>query len=95
MRAQPTVKVAPSRLVFVYNVDTFEITSVETDGPTTMIVVEVIVTANKHMHFIGHATDDSMPTAVDKVVTRLERQVVKAKERLKDHRRGDITGKTS
>ncbi|MFT7465135.1 MAG: putative sigma-54 modulation protein [Pseudohongiellaceae bacterium] len=57
-------------------------------------VVEVLVTADNHMHFVGHAMNDSMPTAVDKVVSRLERQVVKAKERLKDHKRGDVSGKT-
>ncbi len=58
-------------------------------------VVEVIVTANNHLHFVGHAVNDSMPSAVDKVVSRLERQVVKAKERMKDHKRGDTSGKVS
>lgn len=50
---------------------------------------EVIVTANQHMHFVGHATHDSAMACIDKVVDKLERQVVKAKERLKDHHRGE------
>jgi putative sigma-54 modulation protein len=58
-------------------------------------VVEVIVSANHHMHFVGHAINDSMMSAVDKVLSRLERQLIKAKERLKDHRRGDTPGKAS
>ncbi len=50
---------------------------------------EVIVSAPPHMHFVGHATHDSVMTSIDQVVAKLERQVVKAKERLKDHHRGD------
>ena len=56
-------------------------------------VVEVIASANHNMHFVGHATNDSMLAAVDKVLSRLERQLVKAKERLKNHRRGDSADK--
>lgn len=51
--------------------------------------VEVIVTANKHLHFVGHATNDNVMACIDKVADKLERQVVKAKERLKDHHRGE------
>jgi len=51
--------------------------------------VEVIVTANHQLHFVGHATHDSAMACIDKVVDKLERQVVKAKERMKDHRRGE------
>ena len=51
--------------------------------------VDVIVTANRHLHFVGHATDDNVLTCIDRVVDKLERQVVKAKERIKDHHRGD------
>ena len=51
---------------------------------------EVSVFANHHMHFVGHASSDSALASIDRVVDKLERQVVKAKERLKDsHRRGD------
>ncbi|GJM22325.1 MAG: hypothetical protein DHS20C15_22400 [Planctomycetota bacterium] len=51
--------------------------------------VEVIVTANHQLHFVGHASHDSALACIDSVVEKLERQVVKAKERLKDHHRGE------
>lgn len=51
--------------------------------------VEVIVTANNHMHFVGHAYHESVLACIDRVVDKLERQVIKAKERLRDHHRGD------
>lgn len=51
-------------------------------------IVEVLVTADNHMHFVGHAMDESVMACIDRVVDKLERQVVKAKERLKDHHRG-------
>jgi putative sigma-54 modulation protein len=50
--------------------------------------VEVIVSANHNMHFVGHAMNHSVMACIDRVVEKLERQVVKAKERLKDHHRG-------
>ena len=50
--------------------------------------VEVIVSANHNMHFVGHAMNHSVMACIDSVVEKLERQVVKAKERLKDHHRG-------
>ena len=55
--------------------------------------VEVIVSADNHMHFVGHVTDDSVMVCIDRVVDKLERQVVRAKERLKDHHRGDTVHK--
>ena len=51
--------------------------------------VEVNVTATNHLHFVGHATHDSALACIDSVVDKLERQVVKAKERLRDHHRGE------
>jgi putative sigma-54 modulation protein len=57
--------------------------------------VEVLVSANHHMHFVGHAVDDSVMTCIDRVVDKLERQVIRAKERLKDHHRGDNAHKAS
>lgn len=51
--------------------------------------VEVIVSANNHMSFIGHATESSVMACIDRAVDKVERQVVKAKERLKDHHRGE------
>ncbi len=50
---------------------------------------EILVSATHHMHFVGHATHDSVMASIDKVVDKLERQIVKAKERLRDHRRGE------
>lgn len=52
-------------------------------------VVEVIVSANKHLHLVGHASSENALAAIDKCIDRLERQVVKAKERLRDHHRGE------
>lgn len=49
---------------------------------------EVIVSA-PNMHLVGHATHDSVTAAIDSVVSKLERQVVRAKERMKDHHRGE------
>lgn len=52
-------------------------------------IVEVIVSANKNLHMVGHASHENAMAAIDKCVDRLERQVVKAKERLRDHHRGE------
>lgn len=51
---------------------------------------EIIVTAAPNMVFVGHSTNDSVMASVDSVVHKLERQVRKAKERLRDHHRGDV-----
>ena len=51
--------------------------------------VEIIVSANHHLRFVGHATHPSVMAAIDRVMEKLEKQVVKAKERMKDHHRGD------
>ncbi len=51
--------------------------------------VEVNVTASHHLHFVGHATNDSVMACIDSVCDKLERQIKKAKERLKDHHRGE------
>jgi len=48
---------------------------------------EMIVSASHNMRFVGHSADDSVLASIDSVIDKLERQVVKAKERLKDHRR--------
>lgn len=50
---------------------------------------EVLVSAPQNHHFVGHATNDSVMVAVDRVVEKLEKQVKRFKERLRDHRRGD------
>jgi putative sigma-54 modulation protein len=48
---------------------------------------EMIVSAAPNMRFVGHAAEESVLASIDSVMDKLERQVVKAKERLKDHRR--------
>ena len=50
---------------------------------------EVIVTANNHLRFVGQETHENALASIDRAVDKIERQVVKAKERLKDHHRGD------
>lgn len=51
---------------------------------------EIIVSAAPHMVFVGHATNDSVMASIDSVVHKLERQVRKAKDRLRDHHRGEV-----
>ncbi len=48
---------------------------------------EVILSGSHNLRLVGHATAHSVLAAIDSAVDKLERQVVKAKERLKDHRR--------
>ena len=56
--------------------------------------VDVHVYANHNLHFVGHASNESVMAGIDRVVDKLERQVIRAKERLKDHHRGDTAHKT-
>lgn len=49
---------------------------------------EVIVTGNNHLKFVGRDNDPSAMACIDRVVDKLQHQIVKAKERLKDHKRG-------
>ncbi len=46
---------------------------------------EIIVTAAPNLRFVGHSSERTITEAIDSVIDKLERQVVKAKERLKDH----------
>lgn len=48
---------------------------------------EMVVTAAPNLRFVGHSAEKTVTEAIDKALDKLERQVVKAKERLKDHRR--------
>ena len=54
---------------------------------------EMIVSASHNLRFVGHAVESSVMASIDSVVDKLERQVVKAKERLKDHHRGNREGR--
>jgi putative sigma-54 modulation protein len=47
--------------------------------------VEMIVTASPNVRLVGHSAEDTITAAIDAVIDKIERQVVKAKERLKDH----------
>ena len=49
---------------------------------------EMIVTATPNKRFVGHSAAASVLAAIDAAAEKLERQVVKAKERLRDHHRG-------
>ena len=49
---------------------------------------EIIVTANHHMKFVGKLSDESAMASIDGALDKVERQIVKAKERLRDHHRG-------
>ena len=52
-------------------------------------IVDIHVVADKHLHFVGHASNASVMVCIDRVVDKLERQVKKAKERMHDHHRGE------
>ena len=54
---------------------------------------EMIVSASHNLRFVGHAAEDSIMASIDTVIDKIERQVVKAKERLKDHRRRTREGR--
>ncbi|MCB9897253.1 MAG: ribosome-associated translation inhibitor RaiA [Planctomycetes bacterium] len=57
--------------------------------------VEVIIAASNHMNFVGRDIDASVMACIDKVVDKLQHQIVKAKERLKDHHRGGSPNRPS
>lgn len=46
---------------------------------------EMIVTAAPNLRLVGQSAEKSVLAAIDAVIDKIERQVVKAKERLKDH----------
>lgn len=46
---------------------------------------EMIVSAAPNLRFVGQSAEKSVLAAIDAVIDKVERQVVKAKERLKDH----------
>ncbi len=48
---------------------------------------EIVLVASHNMRFASHAAEPTVQAAIDRAVEKLERQVIKAKERLKDHRR--------
>jgi len=48
---------------------------------------EIIVSASPNLRLAGHAVEASVLAAIDGAVEKLERQVKKAKERLRDHHR--------
>lgn len=59
------------------------------DGPHEAPEVEMVVHIDHHDHIVARERSDHFNSAVDRLVAKLERQVVRAKEKLKDHR-GDV-----
>ena len=54
---------------------------------------EVIVHAPRGTHLVSHATEETMTSAVDTGIHKMERQLSKFKERLKDTRAKKKTGR--
>ena len=48
---------------------------------------EMIASATPNLRIVGHAAENTVTAAIDSAIDKVERQVVKAKERLKDHHR--------
>ena len=67
-----------------------------------VINIHVVLTVEKLIHraeaslqvsgnkLFADASDDGMYAAVDSLVDKLDRQIVKHKEKLKDHHQGDV-----
>lgn len=58
-------------------------------GPHEAPEIEMVVHLDNHEHIVAHEKSDHFNAAIDGLVAKLERQVVKAKEKLKNHR-GDV-----
>ena len=56
------------------------------DGPHEAPEVEMIVHVDKHPPFVASVRNDHFNAAIDALVTKLEKQLVKAKEKLKKHK---------
>jgi putative sigma-54 modulation protein len=56
------------------------------DGPHDAPEVEVVCHVDNHEHVVGKDKSEHFHSALDGAVQKVERQLVKAKERLKDHR---------
>lgn len=54
---------------------------------------EMIAAAPPNLRFVATAVEDSVTVAIDSAIDKIERQVVKAKERLKDHHPREHTRK--
>ena len=46
---------------------------------------EMIASAPPNMRFVATADEETVTASIDSVIEKIERQVVKSKERLKDH----------
>jgi len=53
-------------------------------------VAEIIVTASRHVRLVGRAEHDHVLAAVDRAMDKVERQLRKAKEQIKDHHRRQL-----
>lgn len=56
---------------------------------------EIIVTATHHKNFVAKYSHESVMASIDGALDKVERQIVKAKERLRDHHRGTSPTKPS
>lgn len=56
------------------------------DGPHDNPEVEVIVHIDNHPHIIAKERSEHFNSAIDSITEKLERQLVKAKEKLKNHK---------
>jgi len=54
---------------------------------------EMIAAAPPNLRFVATSVEDSVTAAIDSAIDKIERQVVKAKERLKDHHPREHTRK--
>jgi len=53
-------------------------------------IVELIVTASRHLRLVGRAEHEQVVVALDRALDKVERQLTKAKEQLKDHHRREL-----
>jgi putative sigma-54 modulation protein len=61
------------------------------DADHARSIVEIVASANRHVRLVGKAESPDMYAAVDLAEEKLARQLVKHKQRLTDHHRGDLS----
>lgn len=56
------------------------------EGPHEAPEVEMVIHIDNHEHLVARERSDHFNSAIDGLVAKMERQLVKAKERLKNHK---------